>query len=538
MDCFFRPSSPTSPSANSTAAGRDTSASLLQPAVPSLPQDGNEFFCIQPSHTHFNDFPHPLQLLPADGSNRQAAESVLDDTRQLAHAPFLEPDWDGVDGILSDPFNSHQPQADQQTHHPRRDHVHSDVRPRPGVSHMQPDPEFGLQPHETGGQQALIDACMLGHDLAGPSWDPGRHLLNTSNCFPCISLDRSVPQLGDPGQRWQQAAVASSAPSEQLAEVHKMHREFRGLPSLGSAISRSGSGLDGSSLTRISSANPRQSASCSAPSAFGPAPRPLGWEATGVLLEAGQKASQSTHVASWPGLPHEPSICKASIPPASHAAQDQDTPAASKAAGASACTSTVQQPSLAEAALQLVRRSILSGALPADEPEQQPGSASPHIGKKRQHAESMACMESAGSHASPSGGLETSAASRPPWQHSQRQRGAQQPGLVRTVGPHILQICTRHCAARNFRVPAWRDLEHCTVPGRSVIHVQSELVRTTLDTVTSGLSRHVLRGQCLSWQYIVVHLYKDTLGYSDSFAGDKRCRYEEVRLYIAFSRRW
>ena len=41
--------------------------------------------------------------------------------------------------------------------------------------------------------------------------------------------------------------------------------------------------------------------------------------------------------------------------------------------------------------------------------------------------------------------------------------------------------------------------------------IQSDLVITTLDTVTSGLYRHILRGQGLLWQYIAVHLQKDTL---------------------------
>ena len=41
--------------------------------------------------------------------------------------------------------------------------------------------------------------------------------------------------------------------------------------------------------------------------------------------------------------------------------------------------------------------------------------------------------------------------------------------------------------------------------------IRSDLVITTSDIVTSGLYRHILRGQGLLWQYIAVHLYKDTL---------------------------
>ncbi|KAK9845145.1 hypothetical protein WJX84_004328 [Apatococcus fuscideae] len=142
-------------------------------------------------------------------------------------------------------------------------------------------------------------------------------------------------------------------------------------------------------------------------------------------------------------------------------------------------SSVILQPSLAEAALQLVRRSILSGALPADEPEQQPGSASPHIGKKRQHAESMAGMESAGSHASPSGGLETSAASRPPWQHSQRQRGAQQPGLVRTAEQmKRLQEHKRHLEDMNAEL--------------KTLHV-ADMMQTAQEQKLAGLADRLLR---------------------------------------------
>ena len=244
MDSTLLPLSLSDPqaclSAVSTAAGQDSGGSLLQPGVPSLPpESSSESLSIQPSPVHISAILVPGQLLPADDYNRRATKPDCYDSCRPAHTPFQDSDWDGVSGILNDPLFSHQLLEDQHPH-PRSNRGPAQQAPRSriGVSQAQ----GCMQSDWMGGQHTVSDACMLGHDLAGPTSHPGQQLLCTSTVYSGIPLDQSVPryspQNSDPGQHWQYASGTSAA-SRALADFPDMHGDFTGSASFGSAISPS-----------------------------------------------------------------------------------------------------------------------------------------------------------------------------------------------------------------------------------------------------------------------------------------------------------